>query len=183
MRLDKVISGLNELCVSKKLKDKLIVDKGRLILRAAQPRLWETLIYPIPLTALWIWYFVDEPKEAIGLLFLLGLTIYFTWTYFEIAKGLNEISINFETDEVEIRNLDRIYRHLYKPVQFKIDPQNRVLKEKKRFSRLSSNFRIYVEIKTGKLTLIDIEDDYASDKFKFALKFLMTTKHATQQQL
>lgn len=183
MRLNKVIIGLNEFCASKKLKDKLTFDKRRVILRAAQPRLWENLIYPIPLTVFWIWYFVDKSKDASGLLLLLGLTIYFIWTYFEIAKGLNEISINLDTDEVEVTNLDRLCRHLYKPVRFQIDAQNRVLKEKNRFSRLSSNFRIYVETKIGKLTLIDIEDDYASDKFKFALNFLMTTKHATQQQL
>jgi hypothetical protein len=181
MRLDKVVNGLNEFCVSKKLKGRLIVDKKRVTLRAAQPRLWETLIYPVPLTALWIWYFVDESKEVIGLLFLLGLSIYFIWTYFEIAKGLNEISINHETDEVEIINLDRIFRHLYKPVRFKIDVDNRVLKKRKRFNRLDNNFRIYAETKIGTLTLIDVEDDYTSDKFKFALNVLVTTKHGTQQ--
>ena len=88
-------------------------------------------------------------------MFLSGLTIYFVWTYFEIAKGLNEISINLATDEVEIINIDKICRHLYKPVLFKIDAKNRVLKKKKRFSRLSNNFRIFVETKMGILTLID----------------------------
>ena len=111
-----------------------------------------------------------------------GFTIYFIWTYFDIAKGINEISINLKTNEVDILNLDRIYSQFCKPVRIYVDAGNRVLKKRKRFSRYSKNFRIYIEAKGRILTLIDIEDDYTSEKFKFALNFLMTTNHAAQQE-
>lgn len=151
-----------------------------MIIRAARPKLWETLFYPIPIIAFWVWYFVDKSKDDFGFLLLLILSIYWIWIYLEIAKGINEIAVNFDIDEVEVLNLDRIGRYFYKPVKFKIDLENKVFKEEKRFSRLNRTNRIYVETNTKKLTLIDIDDFIASDRFKFALTFLLTSKQITQ---
>lgn len=180
MRFDKVENGLIELCCRKNLKETITVNDNRLIIRAARPKLWETLIYPTPIIALWAWYFIDKSKDDFGFLALFGLTVYWIWLYLEIAKGLNQIAVYYDVDEVEIINLDRIGKYFYKPVIFKIDPGNRVFEMEKRFSHLNRTHRIYVENKSGKLTLIDIDDFIASNRFKFALTFLLTTKHTTQ---
>jgi len=180
LRFDKVVNGLIELCSRKNLKETITVNENSLIIRAAQPRLWEILVYPTPIIAFWVWYFIDKSKDDVGFLLILILSIYWIWIYLEIAKGINEIVLNLDKEEVEVKNLDRIGRFFYKPISFKIDPKNKVLREEKRFSRLNKTNRIYVETNTIKLTLIDIGDFFASDKFKFALTFLLTTRHTTQ---
>jgi hypothetical protein len=180
LRFDKVVNGLVDLCSRKNLKETITVNDNRLIIRASRPKLWETLLYPTPIIALWAWYFIDKSKDDFGFLALLGLTFYWIWLYLEIAKGLNQIAVYHDVDEVEIVNLDRIGRYFYKPVLFKIDPENRVFEKEKRFSRLNKTNRISVQTNSGKLTLIDIDDFFASNRFKFALTYLLTTKHTTQ---
>lgn len=180
LRHGKVVNGLIELCTRKNLKETITVNENRLIIRAARPKLWETLLYPTPIIAFWIWYFIDKSKDDIGFLLILILSFYWIWLYLEISKGINEIVLNLDNDEVEDKNLDRIGGFFYKPIGFKIDPKNKVLKEEKRFSHLIKTNRIYVETETIKLTLIDIDDFIASDRFKFALTFLLTSKHITQ---
>lgn len=163
-RFDKVVNGLIELCSRKNLKETITVNDNSLIIRSARPKLWETLFYPTPIIALWAWYFIDKSKDDFGFIALLGLSVYWIWVYFEI----------------EIINLDRIGSYFYKPVLFKIDPENRVFEKEKRFSRLSKTNRISVQTKSEKLTLIDIDDFFASNRFKFALTYLVTTKRPAQ---
>jgi len=179
-RFDKVVNGLIELCSRKNLKETITVNDNSLIIRSARPKLWETLFYPTPIIALWAWYFIDKSKDDFGFIALLGLSVYWIWVYFEIAKGINQIAVYHDVDEIEIINLDRIGSYFYKPVLFKIDPENRVFEKEKRFSRLSKTNRISVQTKSEKLTLIDIDDFFASNRFKFALTYLVTTKRPAQ---
>ena len=169
----KIINGLQEFRVTNAENLEMEMIDGTFILSSYQTKIWELCLFLLFPIAFWIWWIISEEDSIYTLMLLLGLTLFWIFQFYKIAKAENILEFNLITELITISNINIILSHFRKPKYFSFNEENKVIKKKKSIGKHSNNFRLYFQ-KDDKFTeLLDVKGNYESDKILFGLNQLV----------
>ena len=112
-------------------------------------------------------------KHSFLLFMLVSFYIFKMYQFLRIAKGQNNVEIDFKNNLIVIDNHNYIGKIIFRPITIKCSKGNSVTK-KRIYSNGETTYRLILHTPDGiNFPLINIDKDFGSDKFVTDLDYLV----------
>jgi hypothetical protein len=168
-RIEKAILGLIQFSENNGMKGLFKSEEDTFIITTRKSKMWELLIFSIPITGFWIWFLLSNEKTGLTLFLLIGLTVYLTNIFLQISQAENIIEVDLKSQYLKIQNQSIIGKHFFKTKTVKCSNENEVVLTRKNFSRTGSNYRLSLKTSKAKYCIMDIPSEFFGEKFQVGL--------------